>query len=147
MRANHGNEVAARPFPVALDPRETAVIVVDMQQGFFGAGGGWNRAGLDVTGAHAIVAPIARVLKIARAVGIPVIYATMDLDNLGAGAKPGYWTQERLSRWLADAEPRQPLDDAGRLYDGAHRQPSFAHQSRGDSLDRRAGVRLGRQFG
>ena len=43
--------VEARPSPLLLDPRETAVIVVDMQQGFFGRGGAWDRAGVDVAGA------------------------------------------------------------------------------------------------
>jgi hypothetical protein len=31
-------QVEARPFAVELDPQETAVIVVDMQRGFFGTG-------------------------------------------------------------------------------------------------------------
>jgi len=113
-------QLETRPFALELDPRETAVIVVDMQQGFFGRGGAWNRAGVDVTNAQAIVAPIARVLTVAREVGMPVIYATMDLDAPApAGAAPGYWTEERSSRWVAAGEPRQGMDsDAGQLAAG-----------------------------
>jgi ureidoacrylate peracid hydrolase len=104
-------QVEARPCALELDPRETAVIVVDMQQGFFGTGGAWNRAGVDVANTQAIVAPIARVLTGAREVGMPVIYATMDLDAPApAGAAPGYWTEERSSRWVAAGEPREAMD-------------------------------------
>jgi ureidoacrylate peracid hydrolase len=112
-------QVEARPFAVDLDPQETAVIVVDMQWGFFGTGGAWNRAGVDVSNAQATIAPIARVLAAAREVGMPIIYATMDLDGPApAGAAPGYWTEERLSRWVAAGEPRQPMSHAGQLPPG-----------------------------
>jgi hypothetical protein len=38
VQTSQSVQVDARPFPLAIDPWETAVIVVDMQQGFFGAG-------------------------------------------------------------------------------------------------------------
>lgn len=111
-------KVEARPFALELDPRQTAVIVVDMQQGFFGTGGAWNRAGADVSNAQAIVAPIAQVLAAAREVGMPIIYATMNLDEPEQGAEPGYWTAERLSRWVTAGEPKLPMDHSGRLQPG-----------------------------
>jgi ureidoacrylate peracid hydrolase len=57
--------VDAKPVPISLDPRKTAVIVVDMQKGFFGAEGAWDRQGVELSAAQAIVAPIARVLAAA----------------------------------------------------------------------------------
>jgi len=50
---------------------------------------------------------------------MPVIYATMDLDAPApAGAAPGYWTEERSSRWVAAGEPRQMDLDVGHLAPG-----------------------------
>ena len=101
-------QVEARPAGFELNPGETAVIVVDMQEGFFGTGGTWNRAGVDVSTAHAIVSPITRVLAAARKSGIPVIYVTMNFDRpADTGAKPRYWTEERQSRWVAAGEPKK----------------------------------------
>jgi ureidoacrylate peracid hydrolase len=100
-------QVEARPAGFDLDPGETAVIVVDMQEGFFGTGGAWNRAGVDVSTAQATVAPLTRVLTAARKTGIPVIYLTMNFDRpADTGAVPGYWTEERQARWVAAGEPK-----------------------------------------
>jgi hypothetical protein len=41
--------VEARPSAIDLAPQETAVVVVDMQQGFVGTGGAWDRMGVDPT--------------------------------------------------------------------------------------------------
>src|SRR5436190_415326 len=73
--------IDAKPIPISIDPRKTAVIVVDMQQGFFGAGGAWDRGGVDISGAQAIITPIARVLAAARQVGMPIVYNRVDFDT------------------------------------------------------------------
>ena len=129
-------QVEARPSALELDTRETAVVVVDMQQGFFGAGGVWNRLGVDVSIAQPIIAATARVLATAREVGMPIVYATMDLDSPSdPGAMPGYWTEERRSRWVAAGQPiqpLQPLDHAGHLPPGVRESdilPELAPQS------------------
>jgi ureidoacrylate peracid hydrolase len=114
-------QVAARPSALELDPRETAVIVVDMQQGFVGTGGAWDRMGVDPSNAQATVAPIARVLAASRQVGIPIVYLTMNLDSHRPpepGGGPGYWTEERWTRWIAAGEPKQAADPAGHLPPG-----------------------------
>src|SRR5262249_55506424 len=74
-------DIEARPFPLTIDPHTTAVIVVDMQQGFIGPGGWWDRWGVDVSGAQAVIAPIARVLRAARHAGIRVVYVIADLEH------------------------------------------------------------------
>ena len=113
MHATHSNDVAARPFPLAIDPRKTAVIVVDMQQGFFGAGGAWDRATVDVSGAQAIVAPTARVLAAARQVGVTVVYLTMNFE----GPRPDMrqWTDERSSSWIAAVGRANPAPHSREL--------------------------------
>jgi ureidoacrylate peracid hydrolase len=114
----HDIRVQARPSTLDLAPRETAVIVVDMQQGFVGTGGAWDRMGVDPSNAQATIAPIARVLAASREAGLSVVYLTM---NLGSGRRPepgggaGYWTDERWTRWLAAGEPKQAVGPANHL--------------------------------
>lgn len=88
----HAIRVDAQPHPLTIDPRGTAVIVVDMQNDFGSDGGMFARAGIDITEIQAVVTPTARVLAAARAAGIPVIYLTMefasDLSNAGGPDAP-----------------------------------------------------------
>jgi ureidoacrylate peracid hydrolase len=80
--------VAAKPEPIVIDPTNTAVIVVDMENDFASKGGMFDRAGVDISGAQKVIAPTAEVLSAARAAGMKVIYLKMgyhpDLSDLGA---------------------------------------------------------------
>ncbi len=86
--------VDARPHPLPIDPRATAVIVVDMQNDFGAEGGMFARAGIDISGIRAAVEPTARTLDIARRAGIPVIYLMMgfapDLSDAGGPEAPNF---------------------------------------------------------
>ncbi len=87
-----GVVVEARPRPLGIDPRRTAVIVVDMQNDFGAEGGMFARAGIDISGIRAAVAPTARVLAEARRAEMPVIYLKMgfadDLSDAGGPEAP-----------------------------------------------------------
>src|SRR5665213_1115510 len=87
-------KLTARPEPVELDPRRTAVIVVDMQNAFATPGGMFDIAGLDISGAPASIAATQRVLTAARAAGTPVVYLQMsykpDLSDAGDPTIPSY---------------------------------------------------------
>jgi ureidoacrylate peracid hydrolase len=78
----------AKPEPVRIEPRHTAVIVVDMQNDFGSKGGMFDRAGIDIRGIQAAVPPTARVLATARRAGMKIVYLKMgfrpDLSDLGA---------------------------------------------------------------
>src|SRR6266566_5519838 len=78
----------AKPEPIAIDPAQAAVIVVDMENDFAAKGGMFDRAGADISGAQKAIAPTARVLAAARQVGLKIIYLKMgyhaDLSDLGA---------------------------------------------------------------
>jgi ureidoacrylate peracid hydrolase len=91
-QGTHGTLVEARPHPLPIDPRRTAVIVVDMQNDFGAEGGMFARAGIDISGIQAAVAPTARVLTAARHAGIPVVYLKMgfadDLSDAGGPEAP-----------------------------------------------------------
>jgi ureidoacrylate peracid hydrolase len=84
--------IKARPHPFSLDARRAAVIVVDMENDFGAAGGMFHRAGLDISGIQAAIAPTARVLEAARRAGIPVVYLAMafrsDLSDIGPEGAP-----------------------------------------------------------
>lgn len=92
--------VDARPEPLAIDPRATAVVVVDMQNDFGAEGGMFARAGVPIGGIAAVVDPIARVLEAARRAGIAVVYLTMqfapDLSDAGAPDAPNFVKQRPL---------------------------------------------------
>jgi ureidoacrylate peracid hydrolase len=93
----------ARPEPVEIDLRQTAVIVVDMQNGFASRGGMLDIAGNDISGAPAVVKSIGAVLTAARAAGLPVVYLQMgfkpDLSNSGGPESPN-WHKELALRLM-----------------------------------------------
>jgi ureidoacrylate peracid hydrolase len=77
---------------ISFDPISTAVIVVDMQNDFGAEGGMFHRAGLDISGIKACVAPTGRVLSLARRAGIRIVYLKMgfrsDLSDMGSEDAP-----------------------------------------------------------
>src|SRR5687767_13294461 len=88
MAAQHTVLIEAKPGPVSVDPRETAVIVVDMQNDFGCEGGLFARAGIDIVPIRAVVPATAKVLQTARQAGVRIIYLKMefrpDLSDLGS---------------------------------------------------------------
>ena len=74
-------EVVARPSVYGLNPRSTAVIVVDMQHDFAAPQGMFGRAGIPLDGIQAVVEPTRRVLDAARNAGVLVVYLTMQYDE------------------------------------------------------------------
>lgn len=84
--------INAQPGPMEIDLARTAVIVIDMQNDFGSRGGMFDRAGVDISGIQAAVAPTARVLAAARRVGLKVVYLKMgfqaDLSDSGPPDSP-----------------------------------------------------------
>ena len=66
--------IDAAPFPLAFEPRATALIVIDMQRDFIEPGGFGASLGNDVLRLAAIVPMVARLIAGCRAAGIPVIH-------------------------------------------------------------------------
>jgi len=93
--------VAARPHPINIDPAQTAVIVVDMQNDFGSVGGMFERAGIDISPIQAAIVPTAKVLDAARKAGIPIVYLQMqhrpDMADMGAADSPHRQRHMRLS--------------------------------------------------
>ena len=80
----------AKPEPLRINPAQTAVIVVDMQNAYATVGGYVDLAGFDVAGARGAIAQTKKVLDAARAAGVTVIYFQngWDKDYVEAGT-PG----------------------------------------------------------
>ncbi len=77
----------ARPEALSLDARETAVIVIDMQNAYASTGGYVDLAGFDISGAQSTIANIKATLAAARAAGIQVVFLQngWDPDYVEAG--------------------------------------------------------------
>ena len=87
----------ARPEPVEVDLRESAVVVVDMQNAFASKRGMLDLAGADIAGAPQVVRSIRAILDAARPAGMPVVYLQMgykaDLSDSGGPGSPN-WHKE-----------------------------------------------------
>ncbi|MGV8832235.1 MAG: cysteine hydrolase family protein [Devosia sp.] len=66
--------IPAQPYPYALDPAHTALVVIDMQRDFIEPGGFGDSLGNDVTRLQAIIPTVAGLIALFRAQGWPVIH-------------------------------------------------------------------------
>jgi ureidoacrylate peracid hydrolase len=64
----------ARPEPIRLNPAETAMIIVDMQNAYASPGGYLDIAGFDIAGCAKVIQRAAVAADAARKAGIQVIY-------------------------------------------------------------------------
>src|SRR5437016_4298155 len=84
----------AHPEPIAFEPAEAALLVIDMQNDFGTKGGMFDRAGIDISQIQKAVAVTARVIAAARKAGIPVLYLKMgflpDLSDAGPPDSPNW---------------------------------------------------------
>lgn len=98
----------ARPEALRLSPRDTAVVVIDMQNAYASEGGYLDLAGFDIAGAAAVIERIATVLDTARAAGLPVIFFQngWDQDYVEAGGEgsPNFHKSNALKTMRARPE-------------------------------------------
>jgi ureidoacrylate peracid hydrolase len=92
----------ARPEPLSLDPDRTALIVVDMQNGFCKKGGTFDVIGaLDEGKMQRVIETDKRVIEAARRRGVRVVYLRMayrpDLADAGGPESPNYWKELALA--------------------------------------------------
>ena len=84
--------IEARPEAIAIDLNRTTVLVIDMQNDFGSKGGMFDRAGIDISGIHAVVPNVQRTLVAARMASLPIIYIKMafkaDLSDAGPPTGP-----------------------------------------------------------
>ena len=80
--------IPARPEPLAAEPAQTALVVIDMQNGYLSKGGYLDLAGFDVSGSPPVIARAARVLQAARRAGLFVVHAQNGWSDSLAEAGP-----------------------------------------------------------
>ena len=108
--------LASRPDSLQIDPRSSAVLVIDMQNDFGARGGMFDRAGIDISGIGAAATATRRVLRACRDADIPVVYVKMEhpADLANAGPKDGpHWIKHRPLR--AGEEVVAPDGSQGRI--------------------------------
>ena len=90
----------ARPEALPLNPRETALVVVDMQNAYATAKGYLDLAGFDISGAQAAIEKIRLAIDAARAAGVTVIYFQNGWDagyvEAGGPGSPNWWKSHAL---------------------------------------------------
>lgn len=93
-------EIKARPENLTLAAKETAIIVIDMQNAYASKQGYVDLAGFDISGAAGTIGKIDQVLKAARKAGIQVVYLQngWDPDYVEAGTElsPNYHKSNAL---------------------------------------------------
>ena len=92
--------IPARPENLPIHPRETALIVVDMQNAYASPGGYLDLAGFDIEGAAAVIEKIALTVEAARTAGVQVVFFQngWDPDYVEAGGEgsPNWWKSNAL---------------------------------------------------
>ncbi len=90
----------ARPEPIAFDPAETAVIVVDLQNAYASKNGYLDKAGFDVSTTAPVIAKTIKVLEVARANGMPVVFFQNGWDSeyheAGGPGSPNWYKSNAL---------------------------------------------------
>jgi nicotinamidase-related amidase len=133
-----------------IDPRHTALLIVDMQKDFVCEGFGAHKAGRDVTAAQDIVPNIKRLLEAARAAGAVVAHVgfhTLTDHRSDSGpwlAQRRRSTQSSEFLCLEGTEGAEYIDElkpiAGELPIAKHRYSAFTGTNL-DTLLRSRGVR------
>lgn len=89
--------IPAKPGAVQVDLARTAIVVVDMQNGFASKGGMFDLVGQDISGAKGVIQAIKKVTDAGRAAGVKVVYLNMsyapDMSDSGGPGSPN-WHKE-----------------------------------------------------
>ncbi|MFZ3121515.1 MAG: isochorismatase family protein [Variovorax sp.] len=80
--------IPAQPEPLKAERAQTALVVIDMQNGYLSKGGYLDLAGFDVSGSPPVIERAARVLRAARRAGLFVVHAQNGWSESLAEAGP-----------------------------------------------------------
>ncbi|TXM66877.1 isochorismatase family cysteine hydrolase [Methylobacterium sp. WL120] len=108
--ARPGTTIPAEPYPWPYDgdlrPSNTALVIIDMQTDFCGAGGYVDAMGYDLSLTRAPIAPIARLLAAMRSRGYAIVHTREghrpDLSDLPENKR---WRSRRIGAGIGDPGP------------------------------------------
>ncbi|MBU2978831.1 pyrimidine utilization protein B [Alteromonas sp. C1M14] len=90
----------AKPEPIVLNPAETAVIVVDIQNAYASKDGYLDKAGFDVSTTAPAIANTAKVIETARGANMPIIFFQNgwdpDYKEAGGPGSPNWYKSNAL---------------------------------------------------
>jgi ureidoacrylate peracid hydrolase len=91
----------AKPNPLTVDFKKSAIVVVDMQNAFASKGGMLDIAGVDITDASRVIRVIGSVVEAARHIAVAVVYLRMaykpDLSDSGGPNSPNFHKELAMS--------------------------------------------------
>lgn len=149
----------ARPENLPIDPKATALLVVDMQNAYASPGGYLDLAGFDIEGAAGVIEKIAVLVETARRSGVTVVFFRNGWDaeyvEAGGPGSPNWWKSNALKTMRENPELQGKLLAKGTwdyaLVDRLQPQPgdiviekprySAFHNTALDSVLRARGIR------
>jgi ureidoacrylate peracid hydrolase len=91
----------AKPNPLTVDFKKSAIVVVDMQNAFASKDGMLDIAGIDITDASRVIRVIRSVIEAARHSAVAVVYLRMaykpDLSDSGGPNSPNFHKELAMS--------------------------------------------------
>jgi ureidoacrylate peracid hydrolase len=100
--------IPARPEPLRIVPRETALIVVDMQNAYASAGGYIDIAGFDISAAPGVIEKINALLTVSRRAGVQVVFFQNGWDagyvEAGGPGSPNWYKSNAMKTMRAQPE-------------------------------------------
>jgi ureidoacrylate peracid hydrolase len=91
----------AKPNPLTVDFKKSAIVVVDMQNAFASKDGMLDIAGIDITDASRVIRVIRSVIEASRHIAVAVVYLRMaykpDLSDSGGPNSPNFHKELAMS--------------------------------------------------
>ena len=109
FQAQQANQpvLAAKPEPIKLNPAETAVIVVDLQNAYASKEGYLDKAGFDVSSTGPVIANTIKVIETARRQKMPVVFLQNGWDpeykEAGGPGSPNWYKSNALKTMRRNA--------------------------------------------
>jgi ureidoacrylate peracid hydrolase len=108
MNADPALTIEARPEPLSLTPERTAVVVVDLQNGYASPGGYRDLAGRDISGAPKVIDNTLQIIAAGRAAGMIVVFLQNgwdpELREAGGEGSPNWHKSNPLKLMRARPE-------------------------------------------